>query len=219
MTASSPRGGRRRYSIAGFDGLSTIPAMLYRDTVANNILHAADEASAKVLVNWNAPDTSLITGTPQVYMAGDLETASRWYRMAAYGPFGLSVRTGSRPYTLVVEVEAKASIAAATQIAIEIGPLMDQPGNIIAGTGRNSQQWNTSSTSRAWLTSVSASNLIVVDSTTLETITSRPTVDAVTGLDLEVLSCEVYVNVFGWSTAGTAEPQIYGVHVREYVGS
>lgn len=216
MTASSPRGGRRRFSIASFDGLSSLPGMLLRDTLANNIMHAADEANAKVLVNWNAPDTSLITGTPQTYMAGDLEAAATWYRMAAYGPFGLSVKAGATPYTLVVEVEAKASIAAATQIAIEVGPLADLPHNIIDGTGRNSQQWNTSSTARAWLTSVSTSNLIVVDSSALSAVTARPTDEA--GEPREIVSVEVYVNVFGWSTAGTAEPWIYGVHVREYVG-
>jgi hypothetical protein len=214
----APRGGRRLFPATLFDGDSTVGAMGVRDYLANNAMHAADEAGAKVLVNWTAPDSSLITGTPQTYLTGDLETTNVWYRIESYGPFGLSVFADGTPYQIVAEVYAAASAASACDIAIQIAPsIIETPTEIVFGTGRDSQQWTTSSTSVAWLTSVSGSNRILPTSAAF-LARERVTTDVFAGDPVGVVQCEFFVNVYGRGTSGVAEPRIHGLHVREYVG-
>lgn len=216
MTARSPRGGRRIFDSTRFDNQSPVGTMVVRDALLNNILHAADEANAKVLVNWTAPKSSLIAGTPQTYVTGDLEAADTWYPIESYGPFGLSVFADGTPYPLVVEVLARSSTAGAdVSVAVQVSRTPHE-----LSTFREYQRWNTSSATPAWLTSVSASNLIVPARSALLPPVPRPTIDAASSsLTREVLQCDVYVNVFGWSDLGVDEVQLHGMHVREYVGS
>ena len=218
MTTRSPRGGRRIFDATLLDGQSAVDAMVCRDALMNNALHAADEGNAKVWINWSAPDPALITGTPQTYLTGDLEAAATWFRIISYGPFGLSVFADGTPYTLVCEVEAAASAAAAVRVAVQVGPLMSSPTSEIYAATSNTLRWDTSSATRAWLTSTTTTNLIVPTASAFMPPAVRPTTDVDAGEPREVLQCEVWVNVFGYSVLGVQQPRIYGMHVREYVG-
>jgi hypothetical protein len=213
----APRGGRRLFDSSLYDGLSPIGAMSFRDDLVNNALHAADEGNAKVLCCWTAPDSSLITGTPATYMSGDLEATSVWYRMATCGPYGLSVFADGTPYTLVVEVLAASSAASAVKVAVQVGQRVDVPTEIEYGSGLNSQEWTTSSTTPAWLTSVSGSNLVVPTIDAWRE-TARPTTDVPSGEPREIVQCEIYVHIFGYGTVAVAEPRVHGLLVREFVG-
>ena len=218
MTARSPKGGRRPFDPTRFDGYSPVGANACRDTLINNIVHSADEANAKVLVNWNAPDPALITGTPQTYVTGDLEAAATWYHIGSYGPYGLNAFADGTPYTLVCELEAASSVAAtAVRVAIQVGAYSVSPTSEIYGSGTNSLRWDTSSATRAWLTSTAATNLIVPSRASFVPPGVWETTDDAGGEPREVLQCNVWINVFGYSAGGVAEPRIYGMHVREYV--
>jgi hypothetical protein len=218
--SSSPRGGRRLFASTLFDGTSAIDVVVCRDSLVNNVLHAADVANAKVLVDWNAPDTSLITGTPQTYLTGDtpMPAAGDWFPIAIYGPFDLSVRADGTPYSLVVDLEMASSVAAASvQVAVQVGPVTDTPRDVLDVTGENSLEWTSSPTTRAWLTTTSPTKLIVPQSRTYPPAV-HPTTDVAGGEPREVIMSEVMLTFYGQSTAGVAEPRIYGVFVREYCG-
>jgi hypothetical protein len=124
MTKSYPRAGRRDWPIDWTLAEEPLGAALVRDGIANNALHAADQACAQVLVSWACPVLALTQGNAEdriLTMSADL----KWERIAAFGPMRLStmIQDGARnAYTLRV------AMAGAAEDQAQFAALVTRPG-------------------------------------------------------------------------------------------
>lgn len=111
MSYTSPRGGRRYFTASALDAQKAVSPFNVRDGIANNLLHLADQAHSKVLVNDMSVESTILTGnagpTADLAAAGTGE----WWTVQVYGPFDLSVFAykGERiPYQINVDIYATA---------------------------------------------------------------------------------------------------------------
>lgn len=112
MSYTSPRGGRRYFTSSALGAQRAVSPFSVRDALANNLMHLADQAHSKVLVNDMSVNGSILTGnagpTADIASAGTGE----FYVVQVYGPFDLSVFAyeGERvAYQVSVDIYATAA--------------------------------------------------------------------------------------------------------------
>jgi hypothetical protein len=224
MSSSSPHGGTRTLadSLAATD--ETVDPAVVRHFVANNLLHAADQTAARVLVNYATVNSALIIGNADQFTPGVADDG-RWYPIAAFGPFAMSVETrsgGRRPYRVRVALAGASSDGGEVFFAVVAG----QPENTyyIPTTELTPPYdcvtFSTTSTTPVWLAPSDSLLEIApgtVDACTraLPTVTftgGDPTTVAISGVGFRVMAYSTVIDGVG------ATPQLYGVHIAEYYG-
>jgi hypothetical protein len=223
MSQSSPFGGRRDFDLALAGEDDSVNTVLCRDYISNNILHAADQTCAKVLVNWMAADDAYIVDNVDQFSTGYYR-ADQWLCIAAYGPFDLSTRLVDgvvKPYRIRAAVFAASSTANSTSYALEItrGRFLDSdiPGGVLTtlmpGTETNIIfLGSTSSTTPGWLTP--SGNGWCDPTLDAVTIEERSVIDLPGGsvrVSLETSTIGLRLLAYG-----DAEPRVYGLHVAEF---
>ena len=208
MTYSSPR----KRIIASPSTLLTAESPLsaydVRDVVVNNLLHHADQACARVLVNYQSP---LLSGKND-YISG-LDADGRWSVVESFGPFPLSVeqRDGALyAYPLRVALDAGSdgtSHTYAVQVSVD-GYTRPVPSTDITDGG-DSCVFTATTAASGWLTPT-VDNIINPQSVLAA---ARPvaTLTEEGGDAVTVLCYMAFVRVMCIGTS----PRLYGVHVAE----
>lgn len=222
MTSRSTYGGRRKLDSAILDDDAPIDAGVAA-LLANNVIHAADE-SARVWVNWCAPTAAYKTGSIDEFiepLSGDVVTGG-WFQVRKVGPIPLSVFRDGTPYLLRVRIAgAVSAVAGDVTFAVGTGPPGGVLDEVLAATERNYVRYDDiSSTTPADLTPVEpASGILSIDQARVEaSIVARPTLVDTGGESGEVEAAEFYVFVWAKTTNVTSVPQLWKLHVAEYVG-
>ena len=221
MTATSPRAKRRLFPAAGIAGQEPLDPMYALDAIANNLLHMADEAHAKVLVCDIAADDSLITGGGNAPEFLEVTTGGNdeWITVAVYGPFDLSTYLvgGARtPYKIRPMIYApSASVTFAIQLC-----LPDETGSLTAaavdlGTGVDAVEFtSTGSESPQWL-ALSAGDTITPSQSLVDAAMTRfATLDGPAGSATSVVVSGVCARVLA---KGTTTASLHGVVLAEYL--
>jgi hypothetical protein len=223
MTASSPKGGRILYPASYQQADDPLDAVLLRNAIVNNALHAGDQA-ARVLVNWQTPNNSLITGNPTLYRTPDtLAATNTWYLVDAYGPWPISVWSTGGAYRLRVALWAKAGSGNAT-FAVALGPRGAARGVLDGGTGVAGEDAlifaATASAVVVQLTPSGGTDLITVSDMAITTSRNvRATTDEPGSPRLvDVVVNELEVSVWVKQSSIGTPAQLHGVHVAEFVG-
>lgn len=223
MTATSPKGGRILHPSTYQQADDPLDAALLRNAIVNNALHAADQ-QARVLVNWMAPNSSLVTGNPPLYRTPDtLAATDTWYLVDAYGPWPISVWSTGGAYRLRVALFAQAGSGTAT-FGICVGPRGSARAILDGGTGVTGEDAivysGTTSATPVELTPSGGSDIITVsDATLVSGRRVRSTTDEPGSARLvDVATHEVEVTVWVQQTAIGTPARLYGVHVAEFIG-
>lgn len=220
MSLSSPHGGTRPISstLAATD--ETVDPAVVRHFIANNILHAADQTAARVLVNYVVADNSLIVGNAVQYTPG-VPLGGRWYPIAAFGPFALSVETRAgarRPYRIRVALAGASNDGGECFFAV----VANHPGvTYYVPTTELTPPYDcvtfsTTSTTPAWLTP-SDSLLEIAPGTADYCAHALPTVTHPGGDPTMVQITRLGFRVLAYSDVEST-PLLYGVHIAEYYG-
>lgn len=223
MSVTSSRGGRTAFSAALLSTPNAIDPYVTRDYIANNILHAADQTAARVLINYVSPDDAYISGNDPQSTSGVI-LGSKWYPIAAFGPFPLSMRDRSgtlSPYALRVALAGASSDGGECFFAVKVGTASDTYwhalGELVAP--RDCMTFaSTTSTTPAWLTP--DETVIEVSNGLLSHIAGTSgsafaTLDEPSGGPTLVPVHAIGIRVFAYSPA-EATPLLYGLHVAEY---
>lgn len=225
MSVTSSRGGRTAFSAALLSTPNAIDPYITRDYIANNILHAADQTAARVLINYVSPDDTYISGNDPQSTSG-VAAGEKWYPIATFGPFPLSVRDRSgtlSPYALRVALAGAAGgEVAECFFAVKIGTATDTYwhalGDLVAP--RDCMTFaSTTSTAPAWLTPDEP--VIEVSNGLLSYIAGTSgsafaTLDEPSGGPTLVPVHAIGIRVFARSVSAAATPLLYGLHVAEY---
>lgn len=225
MTATSPRGGRTRFPPSYQQADDPLDAVLMRDVVLNNALHAADQ-SARVLVNWVVPKGSLIAGNQDPVLAPDsLGAAATWYPIATFGPWPVSCYEGLQPYPLRVQLAGASTGGATAEFALSFGRPVGAPATYFLDTGDDNVHRllfvGTTSSTPAWLAPTSGLDLVTVSPEIVASgLTRRSTLDDAGGLAIEVIVPELEISLWARSsgTGSGSLPKVYGLHIAEFVG-
>ena len=217
--STSPRTGRRAFPSTLLDADAPIDAYTARDVVFNNALHMADEAGG-VWVNWVCVRDAISSKAGAEYGVGDILGASEWNRLMSFGPVNLTLFDDYTPYQLrcaLLGADAAGAGADYAEFAIVIGDFYGSRA-YVDGTGPSILFAQTTSATPAWLAaSTPASDLITLERRHIDPrLVRRATLDDTGGLAVEVVTCEVWVNVWARAT-GAAVPALYGLHVAEYL--
>lgn len=208
-------------------GASTDPTdtTILRDTIANGLLHYADEyAQVRVCaafpgsaVTFNGATNATVDASP---------TAAQWYLLAGgcLGPWPLTQHMDGRGYALRIRLRGCTSnVAGEVIFRVVLAPLgraleyRDQTVDFV---------WTsvaTTSTSPSWLTGTTSNtglqNRLVVDAATalswVRSGISAPE-DAVTPRSIS--QCLVALHVYAKTTNSAGLPQMFGCYAAEYVG-
>jgi hypothetical protein len=228
MTQSSPFGGRRDFDLALFGEDDSINSVMCRDYVSNNVLHAADQTCARVLVNWMAADDAYIVDNVDQFTTGYYRS-DQWLAIAGYGPFSISVRQDASgvpvPYRIRAAVYAASATAATTTyyalqvipgefldanmaggIDVTLAPVTDGSNLIYLGS--------TSSATPAWLApSFSGWCDVTMPAVSIET---RSVLDVPGGTAyVAVHPATIGLRLLAYSD-GAVAPRVYGLHVAEF---
>lgn len=208
MTFSSPR---KRIIASPATILETdlpLDAFTVRDVVVNNLLHHADQACARVLVNYQA---ALVTGK-DVFISG-LDAGGRWSVVETFGPYPLSVmqRDGMlRAYPLRVALFAGGDGTSHTFAVVVRSRPWTRPVDAALLTDGGDVCTFAASTATSGLRTPDVDDLIspqspLSESTTIDTLTEEG------GDAIGVLCYMAYVQVMAIGAA----PRLYGLHVAE----
>lgn len=219
MTQSSPHGGMKTFALEQVDPNADLGPVLCRDFIANNILHAADQSCARVLVNEVAADDSFIVDNVDQYSTGIADDVS-WRPVTAYGPFPVSTRAvdGSYAgYRIRAALFAAASAGAPKSVEYAVQMLRYDPSiervrvrEVISGI--NAVVFSaTSSTTPGWLTPTTEDVCTVSAEAVGGRILPQPLVPGVS-TPVSVIVGQMLVRVLA---RGTAEARLYGVHIAE----
>lgn len=208
MTFSSPR---KRIIASPATILETdtpLDAFTVRDVVVNNLLHHADQAGARVLVNYTAAN---VTGK-NVYISG-LDADGRWSVVETFGPFPLSVeqREGAlRAYPLRVRLDA-GSDGTSTRYAVLVSaePWTRPIDAALIVDGGDACTF-VATTAASGVLTPDVDDLIIPQ-TPLRAPASVDTLTEEGGDAIGVLCYMAYVQVM----AIGAWPRLYGLHVAE----
>lgn len=223
MSRSFVRAGRRDWPASHIDTDSEIGPCTVRDDIANNLLHAADQASARVLVNWVAVAASLTPGNAPDSIA--TSASDDWYLWATFGPFHVSTmeRAGERvAYPLRVALAAAASDVFTVKFAVVVRPV----GEAVVGgdgvaledayfvAGSDCERFSTASTTNAWLTPEGTGKITIARPTIDAATGTRVTLDEPAGNAVNVTTTEVEIHVYALCN-DDATGIVYGLHVAE----
>ena len=223
MTATSPKGGRILYPSSYQQADDPLDAATLRNAIVNNALHAADQ-QARVLVNWMAPSSSLVSGNPPLHREPDtLAAADTWYLVDAYGPWPLSVWATGGAYRLRVALFGQAGSGTAT-FGVCVGPRGSARAILDGGTGVAGEDAivysGTTSATPVELTPSGGSDIITVsDATLVSGRRARSTTDEPGSARLvDVVLHEIEVTVWVKQSSIGTPARLYGAHVAEFVG-
>lgn len=217
--STSPLGGRVRFELARAGDVGPLSTTLVRDRILNNALHYADE-NARVLVNWMAPDAAR-TGGNGARTPVSVSTSHRL--IESRGPFALTAHADGRAYRIRAEVFGASSGGHDVTFALVLSPApLTAPGeavDVARMLDRAVEYSPTSSSTPSWLTAALGSTLLdtgryLVDLGVMRFPTLVDTASDPTVVDVP----SVYVSVFAKTANVASTPQLYGVHVSEYVG-
>lgn len=222
MSQSSPRGGRRLFPADMLTPQRPVDPAHVRDVLANNLMHLADQAHAKVWVNDLAPDEALQDGNDGV-LASVTVSEAEWRTVQVYGPFDLSVMqfAGARiPYQVRVElfatsddVEWAAVLCLPDETTSYFAGAFEPPSDAVRFT-------STGSTVPTWLAPTTSPGLIVPSRGLADrSRASSPTLDGVGGSVTEVVSSGVCVRVVARATDEDVTAELYGAFVAEFMVS
>lgn len=206
MTFSAPRQRimRSLASIASKEG--PLDAFTTRDVVANNLLHHADQACARVLVNMQ----SSILASSWIAVA---DTGGKWGIVHKFGPFALSTEQRGglvRPYSLRVAIDAGSGDGTGHKFAVVISARDEEDFGLAAADivdGGVVRTFGTVTAASAWLTPDSTSVIVP----TVYELRERGTQDEQGGTAITVQTAEAFVIV---RCIGTS-PRLYGLVVSE----
>lgn len=209
--------GRVRFDASRSEGTFPLSTTLVRDRVLNNALHFADE-NARALVNWMAPDATLIGAN--TYRTPEAVATS--YRLVeCYGPLPITLHADGSPYRIRAHVFGASSGGHGVTFAIVLSPVVLTDGgeatDLASISDRAVEYAATSSASPSWLAAgVGAVTFdppaSVVGSDFRDTLTD--TSGDPTAVEIPV----VYAAVFAKTANVASTPLLYGVHISEYVG-
>lgn len=188
-----------------------------RDAVANNLIHLADQACAKVLVNDMAVDDTLITGggnAPEVLTITN--ATDEWRTVAVYGPFDISTylldgqRYGYRLRAMILATDLNVSWAAQLCLPDTTAAILGGTGSIVGPNDACNFDPQSSATP-VWL---DALTLIEPSQPLLDaSVSTVATIDSPSGLATAVYTSALCLRVL-CKGSGTAE--LYGCHLAEY---
>jgi len=222
MTQSSPFGGRRDFDLVHYTADRPIGPYLARDYVANNVMHAADQTCARVLVNDIAADDTYIVDNVDQY-ATAYTNALYWHVVEARGPFNISVKLNAdgrpQPYRLRCAINAASGTGAvAVSYAILVVPGHSASYNVQASRdvltgGTNVCVFDaTTSTTPAWLTP--AANGYIDVNMDVVSLGERSVIDVPGSTSyVGLATAEIGIFVLAY---GSAAPRVYGLHVAEF---
>lgn len=226
MTASSPKAGRVLYPASYQQSDDPLDSVLYRNVVANNALHAADQTS-RVFVNWRAVKSSLVTGNPKTHLEPDqLGAANTWYPIGIFGPWPMSLWDDLVPYKVRVELVGASTGGATATFGMAIAPV-EGPFNptrmLDSGTDNVDRLIfaTTTSATPAILAASTGSDLITPSPLAIRTSEMpRQTLDDTGGALIEVITHDIAFHVYAKSsgTGAGSLPKLYGLHIAEFVG-
>jgi hypothetical protein len=224
MTQSSLFGGRRDFDLVHYSADRPIGPYLARDYVANNVMHAADQTCARVLVNdMAADDTYIVDNVDQFATA--YSDALYWHPVEARGPFNISVKLNAdgrpQPYRLRCAINAASGTGA---VAVNYAILV-VPGFFLAGITESAWDLSglaggtnvcifgaTTSTSPAWLTP--AANGYIDVTMDVVSLGERSVIDVPGSTSyVGLATAEIGIVVLAY---GSAAPRVYGLHVAEF---
>lgn len=223
MTQSSEWGGRRDFDINQADADATVDPYIMRDFVANNLMHAADQVCARVLVNDIAADDSYIVDNVDQFTTCDPSSAY-WRPCGVFGPFAISTRVDGdqiKAYRMRCGVYgASSSGGTSVTFAIQFLPYTSEvsarssvdAGGIAHGT--NAVLFDaTTSTTPAWLTASSSADVVCEINRDAWSTMVHSTV-GIPG-STEPVSVETHMVLVRVLATGTVAARLYGVHVAE----
>lgn len=216
MSYTSPRGGRRYFTASALDAQKVVSPFNVRDALANNLMHLADQAHSKVLVNDMAVESTILTGNagPTADLASG--GTGEFWTVQVYGPFDLSVFAykGERiPYQINVDIYATAvnwTWAARLCLPDETSAA---DGGIGAMSPPDDSMLYTSTAGPAWLTH--SGGLIKPSRGLIDR--SRAgirTLDGIGGSEAYVYTTSVCLKILA---KGTSTDTLYGCFAREFL--
>lgn len=226
MAQTSEFGAFIRHDPANFDAESAVDCVSYKDVVANNLNHLADQRG-QVLVNAHLISGNELT-TEDPAVSGN---TNYWFPMTIFGPFFLTCRGDGTPYPLVVRIAGFAG--AANEVRFRV--IVSAPGDATSFFYDASSSWDddfqntltaaTSSTSTGWLTTTgvggSSTNLIELSQSMASVEMTRliSTPDATSGGKFaQRPAVMAAITVVAGTTNTAARPYLTALEVREYVG-
>jgi hypothetical protein len=218
MTRSYPRDGRRDWSINWTLEGQPLGAALVRDGIANNALHAADQACAQVLVSWACPVLALTQGNAEdriLTVSADL----KWERIAAFGPVRLStmIQDGARnAYTLRVAMAGAAEDQA--QFAVLVTrpgamPILLDESEIVSGD--RAVIYTCTSSVPAWLTPDGPGYIMFTPASIEAYMRTIDTLTEPGGEASSAITAQVEIGVFVRSDDIGAFAEVVALHIAE----
>lgn len=215
---TSPIGKLRFFSAAAIGTDTPLDPAFARDAVANNLIHLADQACAKVLVNDMAADDTLITGggnAPEVLTITN--DTDEWRTVAVYGPFDIStylidgLRYGYRVRGMILATDLNVSWAAHLCLPDTTSAILGGVGAIVGPVDACNFDPQSSATP-VWL---DALTLIEPSQPLLDaSLATVATLDGPSGVATAVYTSSLCIRVV-CKGSGTAE--LYGAHFAEYI--
>lgn len=195
-----------------------VDALIWRDGLANGLLHAAD-SYAQVRVNLAYP-----TGT---YLSGKAApTAGQWHRIGgSFGKWPLTIHANGTPYELRVRVGVSASTGGTAQtIRVVIAP-DDEATTELGREADHVYELTTSSGSAAWVAGTSqgsvgsATRMIVSPADAARWTRDVNAFDAVASATPRATRQSlVSAHVFFRSASGSVTTRLHNLYIAEYVG-
>lgn len=218
MSQTSPFGGRRDFDVLNVAEGATVDPYISRDYVANNLLHAADQVCARVLISDMASDDALIVDNVPQYSTADVSSVA-WLPVEAFGPFPISTRfVDGIPVAYRLRCAlyaASASGGSSVTFAVQALPDPSLVPTWILDTDSVVGPYNvvtfaaTTSATPAWL--APDDDVMEVTAASLGSFTA--VVDDVPSGTPTTMECPaVWLRVIAY---GDAAPRLYGIHVAE----
>ena len=203
-----------------FTEYEPLSAHRVRNLVANNALHFADQ-KCNTLVNWVAPRVAA-TGNKRVRSPNPISTS--WARAAIFGPHRLTLRADGAPYTLRIALAgATATGGTSVEFGLVLVPdpalgaeLLEDAASRISGFGATFAA--TTSTTPNWLAVAQGASSFVPSNTLARGRSVRSTLVDTGGAPALVELVEAWTVVWAKSASAVVAPEVWGVHVSEYVG-
>lgn len=221
MSSTSPIGGRRRFPTTALDAQQPLDPLYARDVLANNLLHLADRAHEKVLVNDVATKSTITTGNAGVTTTASAFAAVEWRTVQVYGPFDLSIFAyrGERiPYSVRVRLAATRTgdLEWACQLC-----LPDETTAILYDSTASAApvDWMTFAAATGTAAWLDPDYPVITPSRGLidRAVATQRTLDGIGGSDVVVGVTAVCIRVLGRSAAGTGTGALYGFHASEFL--
>lgn len=214
---TSALAGRVLFAAALANGDDPLDTVLWRDCVLNNALHWADSAG-QTLINWSATDPAYSGATSPWRIAEPLN-ADEWAPITPLGPLSLRVRRGVRPYRWRFRLAGASTMGDAIDLALVWGRTRAELlSKAEAGSGDQVRWTGVTGTSPAWLTPDGSGVPYVDVDPTAVLLALESTVLDLSDDATRVGVWELAIGLYGRTTDKVSDPEVWALHVSEYVG-